>query len=184
MNIVYDERKITWEFEGKKYKYFVEGIRRADIEKKYIFVHSCSSNCWTYTYITLNGILILSISTNFDNHSKSVKILNEKGEQASLAIPKLDNITYYDNYLYAIIGDDTDRKVVKYSLHGKMLREYPQPSGYNIYRFFSLINDEKKIEFIVYGEDEETLQYSWKNTWKFTLNSETGEWKKICYVRD
>jgi hypothetical protein len=173
MNLIYDDRKISWEFEGKRYEYFIDGIRQAAIEKDYIFVVSRDSKSSTHTYIRFNGLLIASIKLGQDE--KIVKVIDESNKEIALKIYELNFMIYHSSYLYAIIEEENkNRKVVQYSIHGQKLKEYICPEGYSLYRFCG--ETETTIEFVIYDSEE--------ISWKFSLNTETGEWVKIGYIRD
>jgi hypothetical protein len=180
MDFIYDKSKVTWKYKDKQYEYSTENILNAYMEKEYIFITTYENiddnhHSEGHIYVTLKGVLIASVVTNLNNYSMSVKILDEDNKESNLDIPKLYSLAANDKYIYAIVGDE-NKKIVKYSLQGEILKEYPEPRDYSIYRFFNLINDEKKIEFVIY--DSKNI------SWKFSLNAETGEWTKMYYIRD
>jgi hypothetical protein len=180
MNLTYDKSKVFWEFEGKQYEYCISNISSVSLEKNYIYIESIEYRynriyTATYTYLALNGLLIVSISTNFENLSKSIKMLDENNKEFNLEIKNLGPMCANDRYIYVIAGKGEKEKLTKFSLHGKIIKEYLPPLGCTFERFFNLIDDDKKIE-VICNAKEYKEGTSWQ--WCFELDTETGQWQR------
>ena len=175
MKLTYDKSKVIWEYEGKQYEYLIEEIAGAYLEKGYIYITSNDRGYtkYTNTFITCRGELIVSSSYTLAGYSNFITILDEKNEKNDIKIEHLHSVHATVNYIYVIAGEHKKEKVIKLSLHGKTIREYPLPENYSAERFFSLIDDDKEIKVILNGEEEKG---SWQ--WCFVLNTETGIWER------
>lgn len=178
MKLTYDKSKVTWDFEGKKYEYSVDNdnISSAYLKNGYIYISSNNTEYTQFTniYITYAGKLIVSASYMLKGYLNFITILDEKNKKTYIEIKQLQNLGATANYIYVIAGKNTDAKLIKYSLHGKKTQEYNPPIGCTFERFFSSIDNDKEIEVICNGQEDENGHWQWC----FALNTETGEWEK------
>jgi hypothetical protein len=177
MNLTYDKSKITWEFENNKYEYVISGMAKAYFHNKYIYIDSRNEEYtkFTNTYITLKGLLIVSASYTLKGHNKFISLLDENNKQINVEILDLIQVHADDKNIYAIAGRNENEKLLKLSLHGKIIREYLPPTECTFERFFNLIDDDKKIE-VICNAKEYKEGASWQ--WCFELDTETGQWQR------
>lgn len=180
MDINYDKYKVKWEYRNKEYEYKINDVDEACMEKNYIYLVSYNSKDkkYIYTYITLDGLLIISYSM----FSNKVTICDNSNKEFTkeLSLPLQDLRLGKDNYIYIILSKDRISKIMKLSQHGEKMNEYICPDNYFIIRFFNNADNDKEIKVICGGPAD---QYG-KDTWCLSLNSETGEWKVIYSMLD
>ena len=181
-NLSYDKNKVTWKYNKEQYEYKIDNIFNASVEKKYIYINSDvegSANDSIFTYITLNGVFIASVIYKFvDGFNVAVKILDENNQEILLPNPNIKGANTNGNKIFII--DDTYKKIVQYSIHGKTEREFFLPTNYTINRFFDLPQSDKEIKVICNGPVD---KYD-KDTFCLSLNLETGEWTVLYSMLD
>jgi hypothetical protein len=181
MALTYDKNKVTWKYNKEYHEYCVDNIFDAEMKKKYIFINSFIKNetFEVFTYLTLTGIFIASATYKYtDGYNVSVKILDENNKEALMVDSNIIDVNTNGTSLFVI--EDTYKKIIQYSLHGKRLREYPILENYTIGSFFDLPESDKEIKIICHGPED---KYG-KDTYCLSLNLETGEWTVLYSMLD
>jgi hypothetical protein len=180
MKLTYDKSKVFWEYKEKKYEYAIDNICRVALKNNYILIQSNNKERTEDidTYITLEGLLVV-IQIFRNANDISLIVINEDNKRVGLEIPFIQSmIEISTNYLYIIAGECGKTKLLIYSLYGKKIKEYFPPDNYNLVRFFDSSTDEKEIKVVCYGEPDKY----YRSEWSFSLNLETGEWKKLSFA--
>lgn len=181
MTLIHDQNKVSWKYKGMHYEYSINNIFTASLGKKYIFIRSSIENSAyeVFTYVTLHGTLIASVTYKTTGGSNViVKILDENNKEVLITTSKITAATTNGDSIFII--EDTYKKVMQYSIHGKKLKEYPVPVNYTIVRFFDLPDSDKEIKIICYGQKD---KYE-KDIYCLSLNLETGEWTVLYSMLD
>jgi hypothetical protein len=171
MEIEYCDSEVTWCYGGKSMKYYTEGIEFASEDNDLIYIEVYYNNVYEYQYVSFEGKLILSYCVG----TETVTIIDADQKKKVIKIPLIHDLSISNNQRFFVLaGKDVDSKLIEYTFQGEIVNEYFPPRGYLFYRLGQV---KSEVNVVCQG-NEETKDNFGRNDWNFTLNAETGEWRR------
>lgn len=169
IEIEYNNSEVTWCYNGQKFKYSKEGIEVAFEDNNLIYIEVYHDDMYEYQYVSLEGKLLLSYC--IDTETITIFEPNRK----IIKVPLIQDLSISNNgRFFVLVGEGVDSRIKEYNFQGEIIKEFLPPRGYSIYRLSGI----SSVLHVVCIGNEHTQDKYGRNDWNFTLDLETGEWKK------
>ncbi|HOJ78581.1 MAG TPA: hypothetical protein PLZ08_10885 [Bacillota bacterium] len=169
IEIEYNNSEVTWCYNGKFFNYSREGIEFASVDYNTIYIEIDHDGRYEYQYVNFEGKLLLSYCIA----TETVTVFNPGPK--IIKIPSIQDLAIYNNQRFLVlVGEGDDSRLREYNFQGDLLKEYLSPAGYTFYRLGEI---GPEINVVCQG-NKLTQDKFGRNDWNFTLDLETGEWKR------
>ena len=101
--------------------------------------------------------------------------MDKGNKKRVINIPLLREVSLGCNKRFFVLtGDNCKCKLLVYTFKGEKISEYLPPNGYIFYRFAKVGNE---VNIVCQGSEKTEDKFG-RNDWNFTMNVDTGEWKR------
>lgn len=167
--------KVSWIYNKNKYEVVVKNLIFANVNEKEKLIYTtsgknyCEDTVYFYSY---KAKLIMSYSKD------TSQVCLEYNE--NLIIKHLDYLNQANIYkeldiIIVLTRQKNDKKLMIYHIDGGIICEKREPKDY----YFSHLTSDGDKPAIVCDGDEKTKDKYGRSTWKFSINSITGELIKL-----
>lgn len=169
IEIEYNNSEIKWCYNGKFFNYSREGIEFASVDNNTIYIEIDHDGIYEYQYVNFEGKLLLSYCIA----TETITIF--KPEQKTIKLPLMQDLALYNNQRFLVlVGEGNKSRLREYNFQGDLLKEHLPPAGYSLYRFGEI---RSQINVVCQGNGHTQDKFG-RDDWNFTLDLETGEWKR------
>ncbi|NLI59358.1 MAG: hypothetical protein GX387_12750 [Clostridium sp.] len=169
IDVEYNDSEVTWNYNGRNIKYSKEGIEFASEDNNLIYIEVYHDGIYEYQYVNFEGKLLFSYCID----TETVTIFEP--DHRIIKIPSMQDLSLSNNQsFFVLVGEGNDSRLREYNFQGEMVKEYLPPTGYSFYR---IVEINPVIEVVCQGNEQFKDKFG-RNDWNFTLDAETGEWKR------